>query len=137
MSLCPEVGSLNVKHMGQFQEIHWKKLVELGEQLHLLDTPSQLSLPFHFSLVSLGWPCNLRKKSWIGWLATVASRANPKAFSKCDSLQEAFTLGACDMAVSQDKQTVKLGLRKKELPMSICLMIHLSVPIHRLRPHSS
>lgn len=33
-----------MKHMGQFQEIHWKKLVELGEELHLLDTLSQLSL---------------------------------------------------------------------------------------------
>lgn len=36
-----------MKHTGQFQEIHWKELVELGQQLHLLDTAPQLPLPSH------------------------------------------------------------------------------------------
>lgn len=89
-----------MKHMGQFQEIHWKKVVELGEQLHLLDTTSQLSLPTS-SWVSLGWPCDLGKNGWIRWLTTVASRANPKAFNKYDSLQEVFTFSARSTAASQ------------------------------------
>lgn len=88
--------------MGQFQEIHWKKVVEFGEQLHLLDTPSQLSLSTS-RLVSLGWPCDLGKNSWVRWLTTVASRANPKAFNKYDSLQEVFTFSACSTVASQHR----------------------------------
>lgn len=49
-----------MKYMGQFQEIHRRKLVEMGKQLYQLDTPS---LPLCFSLLSLGCPCDLAKKS--------------------------------------------------------------------------
>lgn len=73
------VRSLNMRYKGQFQEIH-RKLAELGEQLHQLDTPPQtflLSLSPSLSLPPLSlsvWSVYgvlmilLRRAGWDGWL---------------------------------------------------------------------
>lgn len=60
-------------------------VIAMGKQLHqMLSLPPS---PLHLSLVSLGCPCDLAKRSWMSWLATVASGADPKALTECDRLQ--------------------------------------------------